>query len=357
MCCYVVRDDIDPERLARVLAGEETEADAEAVRQWAAAHPAHARELELLESGMQPSGRKFARPWRVAEMWSAVERTMQPERPRSEHRDARFPRTWPRRVGDASAWRPAAAGLVAGIVVALSGTGVWLWRGAAGNGIRGGSVREYHTAAGERATIMLPDGTRATLAPASRLRVPAGYAAGQRTISLDGEAFFSVVHDERHPFAVHAANAVATDVGTAFDVRVYDGDARVRVVVAAGRVVVRATDAARRAELAAGDAAEVSAAGQITTATGVDVAAAAGWVTGRLTFEKTPVRDVVVALSRWYGVPITLADPTIGDRLYTATLTDLSASATLQAVGLAARARVVQRDGGFVLSPFHEGEQ
>lgn len=351
MCCYVVRDDIDPERLARVLAGEETEADAEAVRQWAAAHPAHARELELLESGMQPSGRKFARSWRVAEIWSAVERTMQPERPRSEHRDARFPRTWPWGVGsgirDHGLRRLVA---IAAWMVAALGVGLVM-----GHSLKPGprsliaAVREYTTVPAQRLSVTLRDGTQVTLAPASHLRVAPGYGDAERDLTLDGEAVFVVAHDARRPFRVHAGRAVATDVGTRFDVRAYDGDSVVRVVVAEGSVAL----GGNRPAVVAGELATVYAAGAVSAARRVNAPRLMGWATGRLAFEDAPLASVATELARWYGASVIVADATLRARDVSIALEPQSLESALQLVSAVVGARVQRRGETYVLTPNH----
>jgi ferric-dicitrate binding protein FerR (iron transport regulator) len=120
---------------------------------------------------------------------------------------------------------------------------------------------------------------------------------------------------------VHADGAVARDIGTRFDVRRYPEDRTVRVVVIEGMVAVVAGGASRDRPLRAGDLAVVA-----DTAVAVthdaDVAALTGWSRGELTFRNRPLGEVVVDLSRWFGVEVQLADPGLARRLVTATVTD-----------------------------------
>ena len=88
--------------------------------------------------------------------------------------------------------------------------------------------------------VTLRDGTRLVLWPASRLRIPSDFGLRTRSVELQGEAYFAVVHDASHPFVVTAHGVVTRDVGTAFDIRAYADDPGVRVAVAEGEVAVNA---------------------------------------------------------------------------------------------------------------------
>lgn len=98
------------------------------------------------------------------------------------------------------------------------------------------TLREYATHVGERRIVLLQDGTRLTLGPLSRVRIAPDYGRRSREVTLNGEAYFAVVHDSRHPFAVLTNNVTITNVGTEFNVRGYNGE--VRVAVAKGEVMI-----------------------------------------------------------------------------------------------------------------------
>ena len=102
----------------------------------------------------------------------------------------------------------------------------------------------YATAAGEREAVTLVDGTRVTLAPTSRLQLPADYGQAGREMTLEGEALFEVMHNAAHPFRVRSGRVVTEDIGTRFAVRAWDNGAAVQVAVVEGRVGVRPVRAA-----------------------------------------------------------------------------------------------------------------
>src|SRR2546423_4230207 len=133
----------------------------------------------------------------------------------------------------ASRWRPPA--VAAGLVVLLGIGGVW-WLGAHPVARRP-ALREYATPKGRRAVFRLLDGTEITLNADSRLGVPVRFAALGRDVYLEGEAYFSVVHDTARPFVVHTPRSAIRDIGTRFGVHAY-GAAAERVAVAEGAVAL-----------------------------------------------------------------------------------------------------------------------
>lgn len=181
------------------------------------------------------------------------------------------------------------------------------------------AMREYATVRGQRAEILLADGTRAILNVESRLRVPVTYGNKSRDVYLEGEALFEVTHDDKLPFRVHAAGLLAEDLGTEFVVRAYPED-EPTVVVASGAVAVQGDTVATppSVTLTAGQLGRMDAAGHITVRRDVDVAAHTAWTEGRLEFEETPLSQVARELERWYDLDITIADSTLGSAVLTA---------------------------------------
>lgn len=208
---------------------------------------------------------------------------------------------------------------------------------------------DYVTVAGQRQKMTLRDGTAFTLAPVSRLRVPFDYASGDRRVVLDGEAFFAVVHDDRHPFSVRAHNAIATDIGTRFDVRAYGSDRDVRVAVTEGKVGIEPVGAAFMLPVdrppvvvRPGDMAVV-----IDTAVaithGLDVTTMTAWTDGDLRFRDTPLPEVAATLGRWFDLEIDARDPALANRLITMSVGTTPIDEVLSGVAGAAHARVERR--------------
>ncbi len=358
----------------RYIAGECTSAEAMAVRGWMAADASRRALVEELVRRYRAGAPAVVPPLddrAVAQAFDLVERRIA----RTTQGVDTFPGPRPQGVGVGEAgWgkkgragqRPApttAMAIAAMVVVAL---GVGLAVGASRHGaVVASPGRAYATAAGQRLSVTLVDGTHLTLAPASTVRIAAGYGRGTsgREVDLEGEAYFAVTHDAAHPFAVRAHGAVARDVGTAFGVRAYPEDGTVQVVVAEGAVELHATQALTAASapaahpvlLTARTVGIVDPSGNTRVVTGVDVTPSLAWRDGELVFDDTPVRDVLRELERWYGVEIRLGDDALGARHVRATIHAQSLTEALDLLVPSAGARYERHGATITIYPAPDG--
>jgi transmembrane sensor len=182
------------------------------------------------------------------------------------------------------------------------------------------------------------------LAPETRLVVPATYDSVARTVVLDGQAYFDVVHDDSKPFAVRAGAAYVRDLGTRFDVRAFPDQGAVRVVVTEGKIRLGRQASDTGSLVAAGSVANLPATGVPDVTTGIDTTRFVSWTRGVIVFDRTPVREVIAELARWYDIDVRLEDEALSSRTLTATLRDHSLAEVLHLVGLGLDARVERRD-------------
>jgi ferric-dicitrate binding protein FerR (iron transport regulator) len=100
-------------------------------------------------------------------------------------------------------------------------------------------LQQMMIAAKERKTITLPDGSLVSLEPGSTLQYPQQFDQQKREVSLNGEAFFEVAHNEKQPFVIHSPLINTTVLATSFNVEARSAK-EARVVVVTGRVQVLA---------------------------------------------------------------------------------------------------------------------
>lgn len=236
---------------------------------WLEADPAHARIYQDIAAADQD----------VAEWLSAPPPPVLVPVARPERRDPT--RRWAM-AGVASAL------LVAVTSYALLGTGA--------------SPYAIETAPGARRSVTLADGSRIDLNGATRLVLDRD---GPRFARLDrGEAFFTVVHDETHPFIVETGGAELRDVGTAFNV--VRSENLTEVAVSEGAVVYNPD--AERVYLPAGKALRVADADPDLRVTDASPASVASWRSGRLIYNGAPLAAIAADLSRNLGVKVSV-DP------------------------------------------------
>ncbi len=359
-------DDIDWMLIVRYLAGECSPIEVGAVEAWVAGAPHRAERLQRLrEASVGAPTREYH--FDVDSAWGRLSTVpgVRQAQPTGPARPAGRPRPWPRGVGGRGRWRGAAIVASGAVAVSVAATVGVVRRHGAGAAAHG---QEYVTAAGQRRSVTLVDGTRLTLAPASRVRLAADYGASgrPRKLELDGEAYFAVVHDATRAFTVQTRSVVARDVGTAFDVRAYVENRDTRIAVVEGGVSVRShpVPAATAAPpsgavvgdvlVNVGDVATIGTSG-VVLAHGADVRAFTSWTRGELTFRDTPLREVAAELSRWYGLNVTVTDSALATRPVTGTYTSEPADDVMRsvahAVGMTLRwsGRTVQ----FVMAEAH----
>jgi transmembrane sensor len=330
----------DWQRIARYVTGEAAAEEAESTRRWIESDPHRADVVRLLESinatqpphdvgGIDVDGALASVKTRMREP------NVLPFTPRPAD-DARS-----RRTTYALARVAAAAVVIVGVVTA--------WESMRRSRIES-SEQTYATNVGERRQVVLRDGTRVLLGPTSRLVVPAPTNDGQRLVTLDGIAYFVVVHDAAHPFTVRAGSISIQDIGTAFAVE-NDDSAGTRVAVDSGSVAIGAADQnhVRGAVLNARDRAIVDADGVVSVERSVVSEDDMAWTQGRLIFRDAPLVLVGAELYRWYGVRLRVADPTLAKLHLTASFSGEPIDRVLDVIALSLGARVERQGNVAVL--------
>ncbi|MBO9827958.1 FecR domain-containing protein [Xanthomonas sp. A2111] len=201
-------------------------------------------------------------------------------------------------------WLLAALGAVASVAVA---TGLYL-RLSPGVPM----AQAYRTEIGELRTVILADGSQATLSSDSLLEASIGPQA-RRVVLQRGEAFFAVRKDPTRPFVVQSGVRRVVAVGTRFDVR-QDHDA-LRVVVTEGMVRMEETDAIDRTQavlLPAGSIATVDAQGaRVQRSSIAEAERQLDWRQGYLSFDDVALPQAVAEINRFNRRPLVLADPAL----------------------------------------------
>lgn len=77
---------------------------------------------------------------------------------------------------------------------------------------------------GQRASVMLPDGTKVWLNSHTQISYNSNYGMKDRVVALAGEAYFEVAKDKDHRFIVKTGDMEVEALGTSFNVKAYKED-------------------------------------------------------------------------------------------------------------------------------------
>lgn len=168
---------------------------------------------------------------------------------------------------------------------------------------------EYATVAGQKMSLMLPDGTSVTLNSGSRISYPERFSHQRRDIQLEGEAYFDVVSDSTRPFSVRTDNVTTVVLGTSFNVRAYSEDRDISIALVEGRVKVdqRLDSTTREFYLRPTEMLTVNRADTTHVMGQFHLLEVLGWKDGLLYFNKTSFPEAISRIERWYGVEIDIA--------------------------------------------------
>lgn len=103
-------------------------------------------------------------------------------------------------------------------------------------------IQQVFVKPGSKSKIILPDGTVVRLNGSSRLSYHKDFNKNVREVDLEGEAYFDVTKDARHPFIVHTSGIDIKVLGTLFDVKSYQQDSTIETTLLRGSIEVYTKD-------------------------------------------------------------------------------------------------------------------
>ena len=162
---------------------------------------------------------------------------------------------------------------------------------------------------GKDMKLTLSDGTEVWLNANSRLAYPTVFNGRERKVELQGEAYFKVAHDSRHPFIVYACGMQIRVLGTEFNVDASDAK-RPHVTLVRGSVKVSKANINK--VIVPGEDAAFDAGGSIKVSR-VDLNDVACWKDGIEMFDNASLRDIVMHMGSWYNVNVICHDDALLD--------------------------------------------
>ncbi len=280
--------------IARVLSGEASDIEQQQLQRWRRESPENERAYHEMEhvwrlSALQTPAGSVSPPPPVEDIIAEAEQRraeVVPLQSRSKPRAG----VW--------RWAPVAAAAVLVLSVGFLS-------------LRKSPDAVFTTGPDQSSTVALVDGSVVRLGPESRLEI---WTVDQRTVSLDGTAFFAVVTDSSSPFTIRTDAGSAEVLGTRFELRA--GPDSLRLVVVEGRVALEAEGS--RVEVGKGAMSRILRGSAPASARSADVWDLLDWSGGLLIFQTTPLTQVMEEVSAHFGVSVNLRDSALARRTVTA---------------------------------------
>lgn len=182
---------------------------------------------------------------------------------------------------------------------------------------------------GSRTFLNLPDGSMVWLNGASHIRYPAVFGRS-REVTIDGEAFFKVKSDKKHPFLVSAKDILVRATGTEFNVMAYQDNLEVSVILKEGKVAVLDDKQSVIKEMGSGFQLRHNQQSSTNTYSEINAENYSGWINGRLILSRASLAEVVERMERWYGVDIEIVDKELLQLHFKATFVNESVEEALK---------------------------
>lgn len=182
---------------------------------------------------------------------------------------------------------------------------------------------------GKKFQLQLSDGTLVHLNAGTTLKYPVKFIAGEnRQVFLDGEAFFDVAKDKKHPFIVNADNLNVRVLGTHFNVSNYPEDAATDVVLVEGSVGMYNSNedfnADKNTILKPGYKGSFNRQNAAISTKAVITDIYTSWINGGLTFRNMSFKNIITKLERRYNVTIINKNEKLANEKFNASFKDES---------------------------------
>lgn len=164
--------------------------------------------------------------------------------------------------------------------------------------------------------VTLDDGSIVWLRGNSVLKIPQSFSAVNRTVSLQGEAFFDVAKNAQYPLYVSTNYVNIKVLGTAFNVKTDEKHQNVETVLARGKVALLDKQWNPILDMSPGEKVTYDNNKNEYATEVVDVNVCTAWRLNQFVFENVTLREIVNQLSVKFNVNINLESTKLAQRKF-----------------------------------------
>ena len=155
----------------------------------------------------------------------------------------------------------------------------------------------------------LPDGTRLWLNGGSTLTYNSDFDdSAERRVSIDGEAYFEVTRNPRRPFIVEMESMDVKVLGTSFSTRSYPYSGAEDVILLSGKVELNSPLLPDALIMRPDQKVTLDRIARQAVVESANARAYCRWIEPVTTFDNEPLGDILILLSRRYGLDISVND-------------------------------------------------
>ncbi|TKG95328.1 DUF4974 domain-containing protein [Puteibacter caeruleilacunae] len=163
---------------------------------------------------------------------------------------------------------------------------------------------------GSIAEVELADGSEVRLNALTTLTYREDPETGKRLVSLDGEAYFDVVHDEERPFIVEAGDLTLIDLGTQFNVQAYSDTKYIETALVEGGIEIHKRNK-KKVALTPGRMCEYSKVTGKFKIRAFDINRKPGWLSNKFIYSDERLERIMHDLELWYDVRVVFANKSL----------------------------------------------
>ncbi|WP_268223267.1 FecR family protein [Sinomicrobium oceani] len=165
--------------------------------------------------------------------------------------------------------------------------------------------------------IELNDGTEIWLKPGSSIRYTSTFGDRERHIKLRGEAYFDVARDTARPFRVQTGNITTKVLGTMFNIKAYEFEEKIQIVLTEGSVQVLWNDEKTEREIAQMRPGELLNFDRINNNAGISLIKNSGedlYKGDQLIFHQATLKEALTRISRIHHLEIDMSTLSEADK-------------------------------------------
>jgi transmembrane sensor len=188
------------------------------------------------------------------------------------------------------------------------------------NSIKDHSMVKIECGKSQRIQTILPDGSRLWLNSGSCLTYNADFGKNLREVNLQGEAFFDIHPDKKHPFIVHASDVQIKVVGTRFNVLAYPSDPVIETTLESGSILYSDKENKAIAIRPGQHAVYTTKDGKLAVIEVKSTEVYSNWRENELSVKNESLENLLRKMEHWYGIKFDVPDKDLLTLHYTATI-------------------------------------